>query len=118
MIKVYRADAEVIADHDRIDERFIEIMSTEKLKNLIDPGWIDLKSIGRITYTRTEPSGEIIAEKRHMISSLSPDNPARILNTARMHWSLDVTCNEDNCRIRDEMLPLIILGCANLHIDC
>lgn len=52
-----------------------EIMSTEKLKNLIAPRWIDLKSIGRITYTRTEPSGEVIVEKRHIISSLAPDNP-------------------------------------------
>ena len=110
VIKVYRADAEVIADHGRIEERFIEIMSTEKLKKLIDPRWIDLKSIGRITYTRTEPTGEIIVEKRYIISSLSPDNPARVLNAARMHWqvenslhwSLDVTFSEDNCRIRDE----------------
>lgn len=110
VIKVYRADAEVIADHGRIEERCIEIMSTEKLKKLIDPRWIDLKSIGRITYTRTEPTGEMIVEKRYIISSLSPDNPARILNAARMHWqvenslhwSLDVTFNEDNCRIRDE----------------
>lgn len=108
--KVYRADAEVIADHGRIEEHFIEIMSTEKLKNLIAPRWIDLKSIGRITYTRTEPSGEVIVEKRHLISSLEPDNPIRILRAARMHWqvenslhwSLDVTFNEDDCRIRDE----------------
>ncbi len=49
-------------------------------------------------------------EKRHIISSLSPDNPARILSASRMHWqvknslhwSLDVTFNEDNSRIRDE----------------
>lgn len=110
VIKVHRADAEVIADHGRIEERFIEVMSTEKLKNLIDPRWTDLKSIGRITYTRTEPTGEIIVEKRHLISSLPPDNPVRILRAARMHWqvenslhwSLDVTFNEDDCRIRDE----------------
>ena len=40
MIKVYRADAEVIADHGRIEERFIEVMGTEKLNNLIDPRWM------------------------------------------------------------------------------
>ncbi len=74
-IKVHRADAEVVADHGRMEERFIEVMSTEKLKNLIDPRWIDLKSIGRITYTRTEPTGEVIVERRHLVSSLAPDNP-------------------------------------------
>ena len=75
IIKVYRADAEVIAEHGRIEERFIEIMSTEKLRNLIDPRWIDLKSIGRITYTRTESTGEIIVEKTSpyiIISSRQP----------------------------------------------
>ncbi len=78
VIKVYRADAEVVADHGRIEERFIEVMSTTKLNNLIDPRWVDLKSIARITYTRTEPTGEIIIDKRYLISSLVPDNPARI----------------------------------------
>ena len=110
VIEVYRADAEITAEHGRIEERFIEVMSTEKLKPLIDERWIDLNSIARITYTRTEPTGEIIIEKRHLITSLSPDNPTRILQAARthwqventLHWSLDVTFSEDNCRIRDE----------------
>ncbi len=110
VIKVYRADAEVVADHGRIEERFIEVMSTTKLNNLIDPRWVDLKSIARITYTRTEPTGEIIIDKRYLISSLVPDNPARILHAARthwqvengLHWALDVTFSEDDCRIRDE----------------
>ena len=77
---------------------------------LIDSRWKDLKSIARITYSRTEPTGEIIIEKRHLITSLAPDNPARILQAARthwqvensLHWSLDVTFGEDDCRIRDE----------------
>lgn len=109
-IEVYRADAEVVAEHGRIEERFIEVMSTEKLKTLIGAHWADLNSIARITYTRTEPTGEIIVEKRHLITSLASDNPIRILHAARthwqventLHWSLDVTFGEDNCRIRDE----------------
>lgn len=44
VIKVYRADADVVADHGRIEERFIEVMSTKKLKNLIEPRWV--RSIG------------------------------------------------------------------------
>jgi predicted transposase YbfD/YdcC len=110
VIKVYRADAEVVSDHGRMEERFIEVMSTEKLKSLIDPRWVDLKSIARITYTRTEPTGEIVIDKRLVISSLVPDKPDRILHAARthwqvensLHWSLDVTFSEDDCRIRDE----------------
>jgi hypothetical protein len=63
MIRAHRADAEVITYHGRIEERFIEIMSTEKLKKLIAPRWIDLTSIGKVTYTRTEPTGEISSSK-------------------------------------------------------
>lgn len=110
VIEVYRADAKVAAEHGRIEERFIEVMGTEKLRPLIDERWIDLNSIARITYTRTEPTGEIIIEKRHLITSLAPDNPVRILQAARahwqventLHWSLDVSFGEDNCRIRNE----------------
>lgn len=110
VIPIYRADAEVNAEHGRIEERFIEVMSTEKLKGLINARWIDLNSIARITYIRTEPTGEIITEKRHLITSLAADNPTRILYAARahwqventLHWSLDVTFGEDDCRIRDE----------------
>lgn len=110
VIEVHRADVEVVSEHGRIEERFIEVMSTEKLKTLIDERWVNLNSIARITYTRTEPTGEIIVEKRHLIASLAPDNPARILHAARthwqventLHWSLDVAFSEDDCRIRDE----------------
>jgi len=109
-LEVYRADSDVVAEHGRIEERFIEVMSTEKLKTMIDERWKDLNSVARITYIRTEPSGEIIRETRHLITSLAANNPARILHAARthwqveniLHWSLDVIFGEDDCRIRDE----------------
>lgn len=111
MIKAYRADAEIVSSHGRIEERFIEVMGTDKLREFIDSRWTDLNSIARISYTRTESTtGEVIMERRHLISSLAPDNPEKILHAARthwqvensLHWSLDVTFREDDCRIRDE----------------
>jgi predicted transposase YbfD/YdcC len=109
-LKVYRADDQIVAEHGRIEERFIEVIGTEKLKNFIDGRWVNLNSIARITYTRTEPTGEIKIEYRHFITSLTSQDPARILNAIRshwqvennLHWSLDVTFKEDDCRIRDE----------------
>ena len=52
----------------------------------------------------------VITEKRYYISSLQADNPLLILKAIRshwqiennLHWVLDVTFNEDDCRIRDE----------------
>lgn len=109
-LEVYRADSDVIAEHGRTEERFIEVMSTDKLKTMIDERWRDLNSVARITYIRTESTGEIIRETRHLITSLAANNPDKILNAARthwqvenmLHWSLDVIFGEDDCRIRDE----------------
>ena len=111
VIKVHRADSEIVSEHGRIEERFIEVMGTDKLHEMIDARWKDLHSIARITYTSTEPAtGEITIEKRHLISSILPDKPEKILHAARthwqventLHWTLDVTFSEDDCRIRDE----------------
>lgn len=111
VIKVHRADAKVVSEHGRIEERFIEVMGTDKLHEMIDTRWKDLHSIARITYISTKPAtGEMTIEKRHLISSISPDNPEKILHAARthwqventLHWTLDVTFSEDDCRIRDE----------------
>lgn len=109
-LQVYRAEDQITAEHGRIEERFIEVMKTDKLKSVIDERWTKLHSIGRITYTRTEATGEIIKEQRYLISSLIADNPTQILQAARahwqventLHWSLDVTFREDDCRIRNE----------------
>jgi len=57
--------------------------------------------------------GNQTIEERFYISSLSPDDPGRILKAIRchweiesLHWSLDVTFKEDDCRIRNETGPL------------
>lgn len=108
-LDIYRAEDEVNADHGRIDERFIEVISATQLKGHIDERWKNLNSIARITYKRTEPN-QVIIESRHYISSLSPEKPDLILKAIRahwqvencLHWSLDVTFREDNSRIANE----------------
>lgn len=109
-VSACRVDDGIIASHGRIEQRFIEVMGTEKLRKLIDDRWKNLKSIARITYVRTEATGEIITEKRYFITSILPHEASKILSAARqhwqiesaLHWSLDVTFNEDDCRIRNE----------------
>lgn len=109
-ILVHRVEDEIVASHGRIEERFIEVMGTEKLRELIDDRWKKLNSIARITYVRTEATGEIVTENRYFITSIMSHEAQKILNAARkhwqvestLHWSLDVTFNEDDCRIRNE----------------
>lgn len=104
---------EINADHGRIEHRKIQAISTDQFKNYFDERWEKLNSIIRIIYTREELE-ETITEQRFYISSLSAENPADILRAIRchwqvencLHWSLDVTFREDDCRIRDENAAL------------
>jgi predicted transposase YbfD/YdcC len=70
----------------------------------------DSRSIAVIISMRTDKkTGEASIETRLYISSLPPD-PALILGACRSHWSiennlhwqLDVTFREDDCRIRKD----------------
>lgn len=107
-LKIYSATDKKDVSHGRIDLRKIDVIGTSKLKEQIDSRWKALNSLAKITYSRTE-NGETQVEERYYISSLSPKDPARILNTIRahwqvencLHWSLDVAFREDNSRIRD-----------------
>ena len=99
--------------HGRIEDRGIEVMDAKAFEKLIDPRWISLNSIARLTYSRQE-AGKHITEQRYYISSLPCEAPEKILHATRahwqvennLHWSLDVTFAEDSCRIRDENAAL------------
>lgn len=70
--------------------------------------WLGIRSVCRVTCER-ESKGKISLEKRYYITSLEAD-AKKLLNCVRSHWevenklhySLDVTFNEDQCRARNE----------------
>lgn len=103
------AKDEIDGQHGRIDQREIHVISADQLSNMIDQRWKKLNSIVRVTHI-SEVDGNVFTEKRFYVSSLSAEEPADILLAIRahwqiescLHWSLDVTFREDNCRIRDE----------------
>ncbi len=101
-------------DHGRIEERRIDLLPASLLEGLVDlKGWPGMASIAQITSKR-ESAYEQSEEVRYYISSLPHDNPRRILDAVRahwqientLHWSLDVTFKEDDCRVRDETAAL------------
>lgn len=107
------AKDEIDADHGRIDQREIQVLSTNKLGDMINPRWKKLNSIARVIHT-SEINGQTITEKRFYISSLTAEKPLDILLAIRshwqiescLHWSLDVTFREDDSRIRNENAAL------------
>jgi len=95
-------------DHGRIENRSVIATSDiDWLKNRHE--WIGLKTIVAVTSTREiKSSGDILQETRYFISSIDAKQTTKIANAIRshwsvenkLHWSLDVSFNEDNNRTR------------------
>ncbi len=95
--------------HGRIEERHARAAEAAWLAQR-HPQWRGLRSILAIAAQRTDKkTGETSRETRLYISSLPPD-PAILLDACRSHWSiennlhwqLDVTFREDECRTRKD----------------
>ena len=123
--EVCQAHRETDAGHGRIEERHALATKADWLA-LRHPQWQGLRSIAAITCLRTDKkTGATSTETRFFISSLPPE-PKRLLDASRAHWSiennlhwtLDVTFGEDDCRTRKDYsaLNLATLRHAALNI--
>jgi predicted transposase YbfD/YdcC len=101
---------EVDKDHGRIETR-----EYSADKAMLVPGmehWLGVNSIIKVVSTR-EINGKITVENRFYISSLKHIELQKIAGSIRNHWGienslhyvLDVTFNQDKCRIRKEHGP-------------
>jgi len=69
--------------------------------------WLGLRSLVRVEARRTV-NGQTSVEQRYYLSSLDGQDPQRMLALIRghwgvenaLHWSLDISFREDDCRIR------------------
>ena len=100
--------AETDAGHGRIEERTCHVAGDIDWLRQRHPNWTGLRSIAAVTATRTDKkTGACSTETRYYIASLEPD-PATILKATRahwriennLHWQLNVTFDEDRCRVR------------------
>ena len=91
-------------NHGRTDQRTYVAMAAP---GAISGNWPDARSIVRVCRETTNGDGKKTKEVRYFISSLPP-NVERLASLIRghwgienrLHWSLDVTFNEDQSRIR------------------
>lgn len=100
---------DISAGHGRIEERTTRVAEARWLAEL-HPHWKGLSSIVSVTARRLiKKTGQTAIETRFYISSLPPD-PEPIAHAVRAHWSiennlhwmLDVTFREDECRVRKD----------------
>lgn len=111
--KVATSDQSIQLDHGRIEERNCYVAAA---KDYLSPNesvkWKDLVSIVKIesyvSYKNGKKKGQKDYQVRYYISSLSPNDAARI-NFAiqshwgietKVHWVLDIAFREDDSRIR------------------
>jgi predicted transposase YbfD/YdcC len=70
--------------------------------------WPGLRSIAAVECERTVAGGKCSIDRRYFISSLAGNDAAAVLNAVRghwgienkLHWQLDVSFREDQCRVR------------------
>jgi predicted transposase YbfD/YdcC len=91
-------------NHGRKEQRTYTAMPAPKV---VSRHWRDAQSIVRVCRESTDEQGKKTKEVRHFISNLPPqvDRLASLIRghwgiENRLHWSLDVTFNEDQSRIR------------------
>jgi predicted transposase YbfD/YdcC len=105
--------AETDVGHGRIEERSCRAAEAGWLAAR-HPGWKGLRSLAAVTARRVDKkTGGESLETRFYIASLEPD-PKAILAAARahwgiennLHWTMDVTFDEDRCRTRKDASPL------------
>ena len=92
--------------HGREEVRHCMVANASEIGDLVFE-WAGLKTLGYVVSFRTEKGKETTAAVKFYISSADLDAKA-LLNASRAHWSvennlhwqLDVSMNEDACRIR------------------
>jgi predicted transposase YbfD/YdcC len=107
------ASAETDAGHGRIEERSCRAAEAKWLAER-HPEWKALRSLATVTARRIDKkTGRESLETRYFITSLAPD-PKAILAAVRahwgiennLHWTMDVTFDEDRCRTRKDASAL------------
>ena len=102
----YTSAATTNGGHGQVEQRRIWV--TPETGWFAERGkWKNLRSLARVDARRTV-NGKTSVEYRYYISSLTAEDPARMLSLIRghwgiensLHWSLDIAFREDDCRIR------------------
>jgi predicted transposase YbfD/YdcC len=94
--------------HGRAETRVVHVVKADVLTPKARSAWAGLQALVRVTRTR-ERNGETSEEKSYYLTSMAPQASA-IAQLIRGHWSvenqlhwvLDVTMGEDDCRVRNK----------------
>lgn len=106
---------EIESSHGKIEQRMITTLPLSSVAHAVNATeWIGINSVVKVERRAEDKKGIITIENRYFISSIYHTEVELIGRSARLHWSienklhwtLDVVFNEDDCRIRDETAAL------------
>jgi predicted transposase YbfD/YdcC len=103
---------QVSGDHGRIEQRQCIMVDSQSIEGLND--WPGIQSVICI-HSQREVNNQVQSETRYYLSSLAV-NAERACQVVRahwgiensLHWCLDVTFNEDQCRISSGHAPQVM----------
>ena len=101
-------DTDVDKGHGRIEVRLCHAFEPDAIIRMYHKDWPGLKSVVRVKATR-RIGGKETSEVRYYISSLPSDSPFNAYIRShwevenKLHWTLDMTFNEDQQRKRSKM---------------
>ena len=109
--KSFFTESEIDKGHGRIETRACTVTEDIEWLKKLHPKWKNLKSIIEVKSEREIKSNKS-KETRYYLSSL-PAKPDKILKAVRQHWGvenklhwvLDMSFNDDQCRIRKGNAP-------------
>ena len=133
-IKLYFSDQELLKKnakyyndydkaHGRIEHRKCSVVSDVDWLKKGHAEWKSIKSIILIESTR-EIKGKVSTEIRYYISSLT-QTPEKTLSSIRSHWAienalhwvLDMSFGDDQCRIRKENAPQVMAVIRHMALN-
>lgn len=110
-VKVNEYEENTSVSHGRIEKR--RFVLTGKIKSITNKeAWKGLKSVGMVESVRVV-DGKATKENRYFICSLPSTHIKKFAEATRLHWqiennlhwTLDVSFREDECRIRKDHSP-------------
>lgn len=123
LIKQCKSIVDYDKGHGRFETRECLVCTDVEWLRARHPKWQTIRSIIQVNASR-ESKGKITSESRYFISSLEVI-PEEMLKTIRFHWAienslhwiLDMSFNEDYCRIRKGNAPQIMAVIRHMALN-